>query len=293
MTSVEQSDVLRPVDYLAIGHVTHDLLPDRSVAIGGTAAYAALTASALGRAAGVLTSVGADFSPSALGAGVTLVSQASEVTTTFENIYVDGHRRQVVYRIASPLHVGLLPGAWREPSIVHVGPVMEECDPELVAAFGPTTFIGITPQGWMRTRNGEGHVHPRLWQPSRTLLERASAVVFSEDDVEGNWDVARAYAQNTRLLVVTMGPRGGVLYLEGKPYPFPALEVPEIDPTGAGDIFAAVFFSVLASDQEPLRAARFAACVASRSVMRRGLSGVPGPADLAFCESVVDADAIS
>ena len=289
MIGVERPDVLKPVDYLAIGHVTHDLLPDRSVAVGGTAAYAALTAAALGRVTGVLTSVGKDFPLRALGDGIVVVSQVSDVTTTFENIYIDGHRRQVVYRIARPLHVGLLPEAWRASPIVHIGPVIEECAPELVAAFDPTTFIGITPQGWMRTRNGEGHVHPRRWQPPQELLERASAVVFSEDDVGGDWDVVRTYAEALRLLVVTAGPRGGVLYWEGTPYPFPALGVPEVDPTGAGDIFAAVFFSTLASGQTPLRAARFAACVASRSVTRRGLDGVPRASDLSFCETMVQA----
>ena len=38
---------LEPVDYLVIGHVAHDLIPD-GWRLGGTAAYSALTAHALG-----------------------------------------------------------------------------------------------------------------------------------------------------------------------------------------------------------------------------------------------------
>jgi hypothetical protein len=38
---------MEPVDYLVIGHVAHDLTPE-GWRLGGTAAYSALTARALG-----------------------------------------------------------------------------------------------------------------------------------------------------------------------------------------------------------------------------------------------------
>ena len=44
---------LEPIDYLIIGHLTRDLLPN-GTRLGGTAAYAALTARALGHACGYL-----------------------------------------------------------------------------------------------------------------------------------------------------------------------------------------------------------------------------------------------
>lgn len=44
----------QPVDYLVIGHVTQDLTPSGPV-LGGTAAYAALTARAMGLRVGVVT----------------------------------------------------------------------------------------------------------------------------------------------------------------------------------------------------------------------------------------------
>ena len=56
---------LEPVDYLVIGHVTHDLTPSGS-RLGGTAAYSALTAQALGMRVGVFTASGTEADLSAL-----------------------------------------------------------------------------------------------------------------------------------------------------------------------------------------------------------------------------------
>lgn len=275
-----------PVEYLAIGHVTRDLLPDASYAVGGTVSYAALTAAALCRSVGVVTSASGDFDLSVFNGAVEVKVEPAAVTTTFRNEYTNGYREQVVYGLAKPLTPTSLPDDWRAPSIVHIGPVIGECDPALALAFPEETFVGITPQGWMRSQNGTGQVVPNPWEVSGELLERASAIVFSLDDIQGDWRVAESLASATHLLVVTMGPLGGVLFVDGTPTPFSALQVDEVDPTGAGDIFAAAFFSATAVGVLPCDAARFAACIASRSVTRAGIRGVPSPEDLAYCRDL-------
>jgi hypothetical protein len=50
---------LKPVDYLLIGHITLDITP-HGTRIGGTAAFAGLTAHALGLRVGIVTSWGAE-----------------------------------------------------------------------------------------------------------------------------------------------------------------------------------------------------------------------------------------
>jgi sugar/nucleoside kinase (ribokinase family) len=49
----------------------------------------------------------------------------------------------------------------------------------------------------------------------------------------------------------------------------------EVDPTGAGDIFAAVFFIHLTKFGDPLQAGEMAVRVAADSVTRSGLAGAP------------------
>jgi sugar/nucleoside kinase (ribokinase family) len=275
--------VIEPVDYLAVGHITRDILPDASYVVGGTVSYAALTAAAFRRTVGILTSARSDMDLSTFKDRVCVTCWPSERTTTFQNRYIEGYRQQIVYGVADSLTPAQVPSEWAAPRIVHIGPVIGECQPTLIDRFSTDTFVGITPQGWMRSTNGDGHVHRHIWRSAEALLPRASAVVFSIDDVEGDWGQIRAFAALAQLLVVTMGREGGMLYVNGEAIHFPALAVPEVDPTGAGDIFAAVFFHAMLSEADPRDAARFAACVASRSVSRGGLQGVPGAKDIALC----------
>jgi len=282
------NQALAAIDYLAIGHVTHDVRPDKSFTIGGTVSYAALTAAALGRHVGILTSAGDDFDVAGFDGSVSVMCHRAEHTTTFTNTYVDGHRHQWVHSLADPLGQASVPAAWQHPRVVHIGPVIGECDQALGQCFDGSTFVGVTPQGYMRSQGDDGKVWAHPWQVEPGLLMRASAVVFSLDDIQGDWQVAMRLAERTRLLVVTLGARGGVVFHDQKATPFAALQVAEVDPTGAGDIFAATFFDALAMGSPTMSAARFAACLASRSVMRQGIDGVPGAEDVEVCQTLLE-----
>ncbi len=54
----------------------------------------------------------------------------------------------------------------------------------------------------------------------------------------------------------------------------------ELDSTGAGDIFAAAFFTRLYLTRDPWESARFANQIAAASVTRRGLEGIPTPEEI-------------
>jgi sugar/nucleoside kinase (ribokinase family) len=274
---------LAPIDYLVIGHVTQDILPDGGRVLGGTVSYASLTAAALGRAVGIVTSASADTNLTPLDTFATLVRRPALTTTTFENVYVNGHREQYVYTPAAPLTPDVIPQPWRKTPIVHLGPILHECDPSLADHYAGKAFLGITPQGWMRSNDASGRVFPIAWAEAGHLLPLASAVVLSIEDIGGDWSLATHFAQQTRVLVVTCGWDGGTLYLDGQPTTFPAVSVTQVDPTGAGDIFATAFFIAMASGAQPLTATTFAACLAARSVTRVGLASTPQPDEVTVC----------
>src|SRR5690606_19319724 len=141
---------LETIDYLVIGHLTRDILPD-GTRLGGTAAYAALTARALGLRVGVLTACEDCFaSPELERQGIQVVGMRADTTTTFENIQTPTGRIQYLHSIAPTIDLSMVPEQWLTTPIVHLGPVAREVDPTLARAF-PNSFVGLTPQGWLRT----------------------------------------------------------------------------------------------------------------------------------------------
>ena len=263
---------LEPVDYLVIGHITEDLTPT-GPRLGGTAAFSALTARALGLRVGVVTSASEATSLAALN-GIRVVGIPSPHTTTFENISTPEGRVQILHHQASPVTFESVPEAWRGAPIVHLAPVVHEVDPAYAPKFA-ATVLGITPQGWMRSWDEAGHVTAQAWNSAEELAPRAGAVVISREDVAGDEEVIEGLAHHTRILAVTEGPAGSVLHWNGDRRRFRAPEMVEVDGTGAGDIYATALFVRLYSTRDPWEAARFATRLASYSVSRVGLDGIP------------------
>jgi len=268
---------LEPVDYLVVGHVAHDLTPE-GPRVGGTVAYAALTARALGYRVGIMTAVGPETSLEVLN-GIPLVSIESPRSTTYENIYTEHGRVQYVRSQAAHIDLNNVPELWKRASIIHLGPIANEVDSVLPKDFSPA-LLGFTPQGWMRQWDSDGRVSPTQWKDSEPALKQAGAVVFSREDVGGDDELLEHMAGHTRVLAVTEADAGCVLYWHGDRRRFRAPKVQEVDATGAGDVFAAAFFTRFFSTRDPWEAARFATLIASHSVTRVGLSGIPTPQEI-------------
>ena len=239
----------------------------------------------MGLRVAVVTSASADFAMGAALPGIQVTRLPSAETTTFENRYLDGHRVQTLHAVAENLDIAAVPMEWRRPSIVHLAPLACEVDPRLVGAF-PGAFIGVTPQGWMRQWDDQGHVSWKPWNEAHAILSRVDAMVMSEEDVNGDWKLIRDWANYAPVMVVTQGARGATLFIGGEPHHVPTLPMREVDPTGAGDIFATVFFWQFQQTGDPHEAARMATCLAAHSVTRRGLDSVPTPEEATRCIQV-------
>jgi 1D-myo-inositol 3-kinase len=260
-------------DYLVIGHITKDLL-DGGFAIGGTVTYSGLTARNLGRRVGVVTSASSDLDLKEVLSGIEVVSVPSSVTTAFQNIYCDGMRQQFVKAVAGMITAEAIPPPWHHSSIVQLGPLTQELDEEIVHLF-KGSLIGVTPQGWMRQWDGEGRVSPMVWAAPEKVLPFARVLILSEDDVGGDAALIQKYVDLTEIVVVTAGWKGSTVYHQGQKRYFPARKVSEVDPTGAGDVYAAAYLVRLEETGDPWEAAHFANCVASFSVEKPGVTGIP------------------
>jgi hypothetical protein len=266
------------IDYLMIGHLTKDLT-SKGPRLGGTAAYSALTARALGMRVGMVTAWGEELPLEDL-QDMPIINFHVNGSTTFENINTPQGRIQHLRHVASHLYFHMVPETWRTAKIVHLGPVAQEVDPGMTPYF-KDAFIGVTPQGWLRSWDESGRVQLAEWPEASFVLSNANAVIFSLEDVGANESRIEEMASYCQIMAVTEGKEGARLYWHGDVRRFRAQEVEEIDPTGSGDVFAACFFYRLLNTRDPWEAARFATQLASYSVTRPGLDGIPTQEEIA------------
>ncbi len=283
----EQSSPPFLLQFLTLGHVTRDLHVDGSFSLGGTVTFAALTAYHLGLAAGIVSCASPDILPALHDTlpNIALAIRPTGETTTFVNEYTQGFRTQYLRARASNLEIKDVSPSWQNAPIVLLGPLAQEISPEMVAIFHrrPGTIIAATPQGWLRRWDPDGRVWPTPWQRANEILPLLDVLILSHDDLlpfaNGNRQEADAilsqWSLQVPLLVATDGRHGATLFQHGTIQHFPAYVTQEVDPTGAGDVFAAAFLTHLYRHGHAEGAVNFANCVASFSIEQEGVQGIP------------------
>ncbi|MGC3996812.1 MAG: PfkB family carbohydrate kinase [Anaeromyxobacter sp.] len=247
---------------LTVGHVTLDATP-AGPAPGGSVYYGGQALRALGARVQVLTAAAADFPASALD-GLEARVLPAPATTRFENRHgPDGARTQRVGSAAPPLEAAALPAAWRGPDALLLAPVLAELDvPAFLAAAGaPLAGLGV--QGLLRVVAADGRVLQPPWNPPAGWLDGVDVVFVGEDEVRGQPGLLELLQRAVPRVVFTHGARGCELLEGGRSRWVGAYATAEVDPTGAGDVFAAGFMLALAGGAEPVEAARLGAAAAS------------------------------
>ena len=249
--------------FVAIGHVARDEF-GTEWRLGGSGLYCAATAARLGRAATLVTRIG-DVEQPALETrcrelGIALRRLASAATTTFSFSMVDGRRRLRLRARAQPLRAADL-GALPEDAPVLLGSIVGEHAEDLFArAAGRSLLVA---QGELRAFAADGTVVPAPWRRAAEVLPTVRAAVLSEEDLGGDLSPVAAWS-SLAPVVVTRGDRGASLFDHGRELRVQAFRPDRIvDPTGAGDSFAAGLLVALDEGQSWPDALTFANCVAS------------------------------
>ena len=274
-------------EFVVIGHASRDLLPDGTWRLGGGVAYAGVTAIRLGLRVGILTSAPPDVLAALRAAlpNAAIINIPTLEATTFENIYGATGRRQFLRARAESLTRDHLPSAWAEARIVLLAPVAQEVDPSFAQAF-PSALVAAAPQGWLRRWDTSGAVFPSPLDIAPQFLPHMRALVLSRDDLqplgaspeqkEHTDAVIAGWARDVPLVTVTRGADGADLFVDGASAElFAGVAAHEVDPTGAGDVFAAAFLCWLDRTGDARAAVRFANHVAACSVERIGVESAP------------------
>jgi sugar/nucleoside kinase (ribokinase family) len=240
--------------------------------LGGTVSYASPVARCFNHRVGIITSGAANeplFETLKPYLADYVYHPALE-TSTFENIYEGRKRIQYLHHRAALLTPDLVPNDWRSVKLVHLAPLTDEVDTALVDLF-PDAMIMVTPQGWMRQWGEDKRVFFKRFFDER-VLRKVDMVVMSRQDIAEAPELEQEYAPLVKHLIVTDGSSGGTYYRNGVPEQYDAYPVQEVEPTGAGDVFAtALLASLPRVGHDMHRAVRVAARLAALSVTRAGI----------------------
>ena len=263
---------------MAIGHVARDEFEGEPTwRLGGTALYAAATAARLGTTAALVTRVGPAekeaLEKRCAQLRITLHALPSSATTTFGFRYVDGRRFMRLKARARGISPADVPVEWRDARAVVLGSVAHELDRSLFGTTSANATV-LVAQGYLREWSADGEIRPRPWEDAEDIVPRVSAVVLSEDDVAGDLSGPRSWARSGRVYV-TLAERGVLVLDRGTETTIPGYPVARVvDPTGAGDAFAAGLAIALAEGRPLDDCARFANAVASFAVEGVGMDAL-------------------
>ncbi len=220
---------------------------------GGALLHAALGATLWGARVGLVGIVGTDYPKDALdrmtAKGISLAGlhrldgPGARVWLLYEN----GTRRMIPW-LGRPSHGDVsplpeqVPAAYRAARGMHVAPMPFEHQRAIVEAFGHgDRLVSIDPCERLSTET----------LPAFRGLSRHIDVLFLSDDeidLANKDDALRALATGrTRYVLEKRGRHGGLVHdaRQSRPIAWDARQAHEIDPTGAGDAFAAAFMCAL------------------------------------------------
>jgi sugar/nucleoside kinase (ribokinase family) len=208
-------------------------------------------------------------------AGIEILDQPSPRTTTFVNTYTPSGRVQRLLHVAKELDYNQIPEGWKKAKIIHLGPVAGEVPIEVRQEF-TDGFLVYSLQGWMRAWDQEGHIFPSSLPELKSPIQENAVGILSIEDLGNDRSGLNELQDQFPTLILTLGSQGVEIYAGGQSTHIRTSETTEIDPTGAGDIFAAAFVILWQIKGLSLtQAARGANLLAATSVKKSGLAGIP------------------
>jgi sugar/nucleoside kinase (ribokinase family) len=264
-----------------VGNLSLDRVEGGPARVGGPPFYAGLALRALAVPAVIAAKCAeADRStllPPLLALGVPVEWRAAASTATFSFRYDADLRTMGVEALGEPWSVeeaeGWVARAVGRAGWIHVGALAR-------GEFPPETLAALAARGARRlSLDGQGLVRPARTGPLELdpdadpeVLRHVAVLKLSEEEavaLVGRIDERSLDELGVPEVVVTLGSRGALVLTRRRLVHVPAHALDGVDPTGAGDAFAAAYVVARSRGQAPLAAGRRATAVVASVLTRR------------------------
>jgi sugar/nucleoside kinase (ribokinase family) len=263
--------------FVVVGHVVRDAVPG-GWRPGGTATYAAVQAQRLGLSVGVVTHVGQDLDIAGALRGVEVRGSRSKESTTFQNVYEDSVRKQRVMSKADAIAVSDVPPEWRRAPIALLGPVCGEVPAGMGREFSGD-LVAVAAQGWLRRVDKQQRVRKWAWRGA-PFWEGCRVLFVSDEDLGRRREQLDRWCAEVPIVVVTRNRRGARVHSDGRWRDIAAFPAQEVDPTGAGDVFAAAFLVSYHGTGNLATAMRFGSAASACAIEAPGIEAIAGRAQI-------------
>ncbi len=263
-----------------LGNLSLDRIDGAAPRIGGGPYHAARALRAVARPASVVVKFGRSdreaLLPRLAGIGLPVTWRAGAVTAAFRIDHAGEERSMQVEAVGDRWAPEEVP-AWIEAALahtthLHVAPLTRADFPApTLAALARKRRLSLDGQGLVRVpREGPLELDAD-YDPA--LLEHISILKLSEEEARvlvGSVDGPALASLGVPEVVVTLGSSGSLVVTAGGVERIPTRRLaPTVDPTGAGDAFAAAYLVARSGGFAPAASARWASGVVAGLLGRR------------------------
>jgi sugar/nucleoside kinase (ribokinase family) len=243
-----------------VGNLSRDRVGGGAPRAGGAAFHCARALAAIGAAAVVVTKTAEASLVEELAAlGVPVRWREAKSGAAFSIEYVGNTRRMVLEALGDPWTPadarGWVAEALAGAGWLHVGPLARsDFPPETLAELARGRRLSYDGQGLVRRPCPGELALDAAYEPE--LLRHVSILKLSEEEA-----AVVGVDVGVPEVVVTLGSRGAVVHVGGRSTEVGTRALHGVDPTGAGDMFAAAYMVARAGGAEPVAAAERACAV--------------------------------